>query len=907
MLTLDETTAILDLPYEQIAGLRPQFWVIVGSGYSREELKSLVLSQGKGFIAEALSTVQELCLKILNEPAQKVLSPFAREEVLRLLLSDSRISGELHELKKFKRQRDLMKRLDLAIQSGRLCFAHSQEEEVYEERLSQVLGSSALRKEVSALARAYEAWMKASGWYDLPLLLQEAIAQIQSSAPQQLVLPEEVLVLSVSSPESLEREFWDALNRWVKVVRVESSREGLYSRVSDEKSSFEWEKWHTLDDAIESFADRVLKFWREDRSRVWKDYALLIPDHPEIRRSLKRSFQERNLPFAESRDPTLLKWDEKYKWAILPLQVVARNFERSRVLSWLRSHYGAEKFIKWSKEIHYRGIRFGLKSYLGGELESVHEILNELNQKWGGRQTCRAIAQAHIEFLGAQLKIQSLPLSLIQSFETLWKNLCDDLERVGQSEKKAPLLYWLDRLEYRLSSASPPVEPLKPREGLRVYRLQQAPLIRANHVFILALPSRWLSSDRVSDYWFSEREREILSSEFAVRSSVSFREEKLRVLMAWMSQAQRITILDSEFDVAGKERENILPIVRELELAGNFQSRAQAVHCGAHTRFLPSFDVLRPSQPTQVELSSFHEFMAQAHVSLSASLIDRTSRCTLQSMALYRWKLSDLKEPDTELWPEVKGNILHEAVRLLKRSVGPNHEFEMNPQDALYQAWKKKQPQGLIKSQRVERYIQSRLVHVLNVFCEKEIEYMQRSETHCLSLDDQRLALHYPGFTLIGTPDRIDQHADGIFIMDYKSSGVMPHGSEMLDYGYRLQLPVYALAAQKALNQQVIGAQFIELDRRGGRKSGIHFKKFNGKEKGKISVLRSNSKSLLDSDPQKVWQSLEQKILNTAEQFIQGKFQAQPNSNHPHRECAQCMVSDLCGLRRRVDRSSEEG
>ena len=914
MLQLETRSSIVDLPLERVIGLRPKSWLIVGSGYSREELKALVLAQGQGFIADAVSTVQELCLKIVHLSSDQLLSAFAREEVLRLLLSDSRISSGLTELKKFRRQRDLMKRLDLSLQSGRLAFAHSEEESVYEERITQSLGDRALRREVSALARAYEAWMLASGYYDLPLLMRKATQLIQDAPPSHFKLPQEIQVLSMSTPESLERQFWDVLSRWVQVTRRDPSKK--VSHPQQEESfeegqgyppSFSWKRWHTLDDAVEAYADALVHEFSQKGNRVWDEHALLIPDYPEVRRSLKRAFESRKLPFAESRDPTLLKWEEKVKWATLPLEVVARNFERTRVLAWLRSFRMQEKFGVWTQEIQDRGIRFGMSSYAGGELDTVHLELKNLHQSLGGRRTCQEIADAHLEFLRTHRGDLPEDLILLESFEGIWKNLVQDQQRVGQAHRKAPLLYWLDHLQYRLSSASPPIEPLKSKQGLRVYRLQQAPWVRTPSVSILALPSRWLSTEGEGDYWWSERERELLSTEFAVRSSISDREEKLRTLTTWIQHASTVTLLDAEFDSGGKERESILPLVRELEMSSGLPHRSTPQDQGVHPRFAPSYQVLRPSQPVQVHLSPFQEYMNQSQAQLSASLIDRMSRCSLQAMAFYRWKLQDLSEPDTELRPEVRGRILHEAVRLLKVSTDPSGQMRLTPEEALARAWKTKGHRGLLKSQRVENYIQSRLLHILRLFCVKEAEYVDRSGTHCLALDDLRLSLEYPGLSVIGTPDRVDQHEDGIFIMDYKSSGALPHGSEMIEHGYRLQLPVYALAAFKRFQQPVLGVQFIELDRKGGRKSGIHFKKYNGKEKGCLSTLRSNSKSLIDADPESVWSLLEQHMLSSAQQFLRGEFYAQPHSSSPQKECAQCRVADLCGLRRRVESTSEDG
>jgi len=173
-----------------------------------------------------------------------------------------------------------------------------------------------------------------------------------------------------------------------------------------------------------------------------------------------------------------------------------------------------------------------------------------------------------------------------------------------------------------------------------------------------------------------------------------------------------------------------------------------------------------------------------------------------------------------------------------------------------------------------------------------------------VSLDDQKLALDYPEFRLIGTPDRIDVTEDGLFIIDYKTSSALPNGTDMLELGYRLQLPFYALAASQQLGKPVAGVQFVELTTKGGRGSGMFFKKHNGKETGKFTQVRSNSKSLLSIEPDEAWSRMEEQIVLQAKAMMEGQFSARPKKQE--KECNSCQLSDLCGLRRNVDEVPEE-
>ena len=71
--------------------------------------------------------------------------------------------------------------------------------------------------------------------------------------------------------------------------------------------------------------------------------------------------------------------------------------------------------------------------------------------------------------------------------------------------------------------------------------------------------------------------------------------------------------------------------------------------------------------------------------------------------------------------------------------------------------------------------------------------------------------------TVRGLPDRIDLFSNegkdaGLWIIDYKASTTPYTGKVMLEKKLKLQLPFYAIAAQKQLKQKVLGVQFITLN-----------------------------------------------------------------------------------------------
>jgi hypothetical protein len=223
--------------------------------------------------------------------------------------------------------------------------------------------------------------------------------------------------------------------------------------------------------------------------------------------------------------------------------------------------------------------------------------LKQWADQFGGRKTCAELAKGHLDYLKENVHPDH-ELAL-RFFEGLWQNFVEDTARVEHADRRAPILYWWDRLQARISEAPAPVERLKPQSGVRTYRLQQAPLTRVKKLWVLGLPPTWLSGEGVGDYWFTAREREVLSYEFAVRSSIQQREERLQTLKAWISSADEIVFLDYEYDVDGRERESCAPVFTEL-FGGVPEGLPRGQ--GAHPRWISSYGSLRPTPPLNVQL-----------------------------------------------------------------------------------------------------------------------------------------------------------------------------------------------------------------------------------------------------------------------------------------------------------------
>ncbi len=883
----------------QFGGLRPAAWICVGPGFSREEIKTELLARGVGLTRDSVQDLTQIAVRILVATGrvasgfERLLGPHSRQEGLRMLMAEPRISSRMPELRRLKRQRTFYKKLDKALQAGRKVAAHEEEEAVFEQRLMERLGSSPIRQEVRRLAAAYGAWCEGLDLWDEPAVLLQAVESLRRGIPEGMTFPQEIWRITTQKPEGLELEFWERLSA-VVVIRdydfaagvARATPGGSGETIESAPPStldWSWDRWHTLDDAADALAETLAA------ETDWSGDAVLMPDTPAIRRTLKRALGDRGVPLADPRDPTRLRWDEGIKAALLPLEVVARGFEREKVVAWLKP-----KNPKWVQEIYSRGIRNRLASYAGGSLEVVHSRLLELEKEIGGRRTAEEMAEAHLKLLRIQAGADASRDWLVEFFEELWTELKTDLERVGQGRRRAPLLFWFERLQARLEDATPPADQTRPSRGVALYRLAQAPLRPVRRVWLLGLPPDWLNGEGAGDYWYSDAEREVLATEFAVRSSHQVREERLSILKAWVASASEVKVLDASYDWDGRERPSLLPVLRELGLP----EAQEALDRGAHSRWISSFGPVPTVAPLRIKLplDPSRVKVAGGKPEIRATELDRFSRCAFLALGGSRWKLYDLRAPEADLWPDMKGNVLHAAVRILVESRDESGGFSRAIAEALDQAWEEERPRGLLRGQRLESYSRKKLLPVLEKFALKEKEYVARSGTKVLGLEGPELRLEFDRFTLIGRPDRIDENSEGVFVLDYKTSAALPNGRMMVEQGLRLQLPFYALAARQLFGKPALGVQFVELSRRANRSAGIFFKRYNGKEPGKLTATTANSKSLLDDEPDEAWAKIEEHVISHAQDYLDGRFIALPKDP---KECARCTLSDLCGWRRR--------
>lgn len=874
-----------------LSGLDPKLWICVEGKYSREDIKTYLLSCGISFVSNAVTNLQALSVQLINYSGdsqvvkpENILGSLVRQETLKQIFLELRFGAhqeKFPELRRLKRNRGFFRKLDQTLQKSRMTFSHWEEEEVFNDFLNEKIGNNPRREEVRIFARLYEAWLQQHALWDLPLLLRKASEVLSQGWPEKMRKPDRVLVFS-SSLESLEEGFYQNLGDYTIVERVDP--DSIFAQ-KKKGSSWSWERWHTLDSAVDSMVEQM-----DSSQEVVKHY-VLIPGASSERRILDRSFADAQLPLADPRDPLKLKKDEELKNATLPLRVVGRGYDRQDVLDWLKTERREDlRLSQWITQISENGIKKDLRSYQVGDLSSLHAELEHLEKTFGDRKVCADFSEAHLRYLNENDYSQEV----IQILESCWSDFVSDLSKIGIQGRKAPALFWLQGLVDRLEQMHLPPEPLRSREGVFVYRFQQAPplfLLQQTQVvlWLVSLPVQISEYEKGGDYWYSERERESLSVEFNVQSSIKRSQELLENVKLWTQVADQVNIMDAHYSELGKENESILPALKELRAPQDIEIEEK----GIHPRWRKSFEATfkTESWSSEVRLSPFR------FEKIRASELDRYSRCAFQALGAYRWSLRDYREAGYDLWPDIRGIILHKAVEILVSSYSKDFTSLPSFSECVDSAWSLKKPKGLLFSPQMEEYHKSRMVKILEAFYQKEKEYLKRSGARVLSLEEREgLSLEIEGVRVQGIPDRIDEiPGRGVLVIDYKTSSALPSGKEMVDLGVFLQLPFYALASKQKYGQECVGLQFVELNLKAGRSKGIFFQQDNGKGDGKIIHTRSKL-NVFEEEPQELWSRVETHVRTAVNHLKSGCYDPQPKLS---RECRSCLYSDLCSLKRR--------
>lgn len=892
-------------------GIRPRAWISADTAFAREEIKKVFFDHGMGVSSETLVRPETIAALGLGIGTDRFLGSLARQELLRHLMGQSSILSFLPELKRMRRAQGFFKKLDQAIQAGRRVAGSDQEAETMDAVLARKMGKDPIREEVGRIAIAYETWLESENYWDDARLLQEWVIRFRARKPlsRDLKVPEKIFRLEALPDGGLVQAFWDSFSGIFPNTQVE--KVDLLGDEPAARPDLFWGAWHTLDDAADALGAKLAQQMVDQGAAVLDDQVLLIPDDPSVRRSLNRALESHGVPSSDPRDPTRVRASESIKGFLLPLRLVAQGFDRKTVLTWAKSgqtRLDREKIGAAIREIEESGFRSGLRALSGPAsaplVAELSEVARTLPSRIGLSELKKALFDWAERAQGPVFHQSDGPW-----FETVFAQFEGDLLRTGSRVgKKAHPRWWLERLQDRIAQARPQVAIERPVHGIRISKLGQAPFSSVRDVHFFGLPARWCEGDSVGDLWLNDRAREILAQEFQISSIHRIQDSRKVLMESWRRAADQVYLWDAQYDWQGAERESLLTGLRDLGWEPR-ESEREPMTFGAHSRWIHSFSFVRPEPALDVKLRPIQD---RGREEVSATDLDRQSRCGFLALGLSRWKLYDGRQAEPDLWGDVRGNLYHYAVRKLIEGRRPDGSFGANAEEttqairlAIDEAWKKIRPKGFLKSDRLIQSEKARMTKSLSVFCEKETLYVQNSGNQVLSLEGPKLSLDVVSpetkktIRVAGIPDRLDtqgESADGVFVIDYKTSSGQPNGRQILDSEYALQLPFYSLAAAAHFRKRPIGFQFLTFDRVGRRTLGLFFSDWN-------FVKARKGGSLFTDAPEDVFSKLMEAVGKEAGRFADGIYPVAPKL--PARECANCRVQDLCGTRRSLGLDSE--
>ncbi|MEN9723495.1 MAG: hypothetical protein RJB38_1481 [Pseudomonadota bacterium] len=910
------------------SGLVPRVLVVVGEGFSREQIKESVIAACGVVAGQWIFTLEQLAQEVYQSiHSGNEIQPWSdagRQEFYRLLFSNRSVLGAFPRLKALKRQSRFYQRLDRAVMTCRGSVAHEFERSVIEERLqNEGLGDHELRAEILRLSETLESWLRAEQLADGPRWLSLASDALSSQQSRLLRGREKLLYFSVEEAQGAQAVFLDQLRQHLPVMTDHSP--GCNPDPGSTPSLWSWNRSHTLHDGVQRLVDTIQK-------QDWSKQVLLIPDsEPEVRMVLRRALAEAEIPEQDPRDPQALRIEEKYKKLFRSLDVVASGWGASHTQALVSDLFGQapsstntihvpgstsvvltrEQMAKIQSRLATLGSRPGVNGVMGVLRHQVSEAvlsrLQEIEREFQGRYDFSGLRERLTRFWHQSFEWFRSDRVLGAWLEEFWKQWQGELERLELLSVRFPALLWRERLRGRFELQVASSQPLKPKHGVRVFRLSQAQAFEGDlEVSVIGMSASWFSPRSDSDWYWGGRERDRLSGEFVVRSSHAIRKSRQQALLSWLNGAKRVEFIDSAFSFDGSENESFERALEDLAGACAQMPQIERRDWGAHSRFLASYGLVRRSVGGSVTLGS--TVSDDALMKLTATDLDTLSRCSFLGLLRARWKLSEREEADWDLWPRVKGVLYHRAVEKLAQALPePGQDSVAFVQELWKSIWLEAlsagEVPGWIRSPQLEIQIERQAHRVLLAFLEQEREYRARSGVRLFAAEDQAqlnwLLLDARGRSaeIRGKADRIDEHAEGLFVLDYKTGVQALKGADILEKGYRLQMPFYALAARAHFQKPVLGVQFVELTRDARRSVGLFPKRLNGKGAGCLTRVGPTNSGLYSAEPDDLWVAFEEKIRKVVERYRDGSFEARPVLGAS--ECRECPGRSICGQSRR--------
>lgn len=867
--------------FNEIMGFFPSATLVIGAGLTREDWKTLCFHQGKGLLPTAILKPREMAQLLVPESKSRLLDSIARQELLRQSFRDPHVKDALPGLREHRFRPRFFEILDRSLQQGRQRFAHQDEASVFQSVLEEKAGHNIKREEYFLLNRLWERLLEVRELWDEPRLYSEATLRLDSWTPPR-ALEKIFYVRHFADPPRLQT-FWQRLATRTR-LEIRPSFELTHDPIRLDRVLA-----HSIEDAALYLMDEI----KTDRDL--DEIAVVIEDRPVVRRTLRRLAEQRGIPLQDARDPMQVSVDEELKTALLEFEIAAKGFPLDRLLEWVRLTRAP---IGDRDQVRAKLLEKGLAMTTQQE-SAFAGAIERLRERFPGRMT---LAQIHTE-LARSCALSGFGSRTLVSIDRLFQDWILALEPLGIAHRKQPIRFWFDQIQDRLQKAPPQVEPYRHRRGLKIFRVDQGVNLHLDRgttrVLFFGVSGNFFDPPLKGEEWFTPADLETLAHEFQIPSRREQQDQNLRSYRAWAqaSGARGPSSFEWSYNESGGECE---PIDLGLSLVPDLLWDSPR-EVGAHPLNLMSLQSTRLKSDEKVRATL-------SKTDWPISFVNAYGNCPFTAFAAYILELEDEEDPDYDLRPTDLGMLIHNALEIL--IVTEIQGDPVSPATAFDRAWAQRKPTGWLKSDRLYHGIRANVIELLADFVFSEGEYRSRSGATPLEVE-YAFEMEIDGLKLRGRADRVDQHEDGLILIDYKTSSTVVTGGKALETGKGLQLPIYALGLRQVLKKEVIGATYLQLaSRKIARGSGIYFQKWNKGKKADtaekpISTLRSNSQSLFTDQPLQVWRRFEELIRGRIRKIHEGDFSAAPADPA---DCASCRFQPVCGVTRRgVGIAEEEG
>jgi|GEM_PF-4245606 len=900
-------------------GLIPTDGIWIDASTPRESLKGFYLSQGKVISKSAIFSSHDLARRVVGHhvTSANTLSRGAIREFLEVVLKGKDAHKNYSMLRRHSRGAGFTDQIVESLVNMRQSFSNPTQLEALmgREQMSHTNVEESGRKQQEELLRlgfVLETWMESQGFYDEQSLLKTAIMRLQDSIiPGDF--PKRVLYFSHRRLENLEQAFFDQVSRLASVhsLRDYFPGSGDLSHKTQLSSLVEWEITHTQDQAALQVARAARKALEDSE----ESFGIVLPDDPSLRRSLMRALSQLKVPLEDVRDPTKNIYNESLKKSFLPFRVLRSNCSREWVRAYIESDWLSltptdQKRLR--KNLDEQGFREGqVELFRNPTLDVVSASLRNMRSVLQRR--C-SISEAKAHFMDSICAL-AMSWSDLEVLDRVWSALELDMNQVYGHGVKKPAALWYEKAYTRVLKAPPLPEKNLFKGALQTFRLGMLPVNAPKHLVFFCLPTAWIKSDIVGDYWLSVRERERLSDILHINGTTQGFLEKRAQLATWMLQAHTVKFFEAQYSYEGQPVESFRNAFQE-----SFSTEATITVRDSSLELIQepwgeSFGPLKLIAPRTLELEP------RAFDSLSVSNVKELSKCAFRGLLSVSWKLEKEEAPDIDPPKNIEGTWIHkvlETISISAKEHGGFMESRINDdylQETIRTVWKRMERKRTYASPLLEESKQSEVLEVIKHWVDSEISnFAAYPDTQIYSIENNDLKsfnVHLSGVKIYGRADRADLLGGKyLLVMDYKT-GSSPASAEIRS-GLEPQAALYAMMFERESSYPVLGSVYVVLQQQKTQRT-------MGLVKSEIKTLypklkESNGRNLVK---QEEWGGIQETIVTHLEsalsEFKMGKVIINPRTTSEklgQTICNECRSSDICGVLRfqgRYDFSSSLG